>query len=149
MDLKNKKMDGQQNIKLTRTITRALVLWVFISCLTFQTQAQEKPKIASPLQTGHYIPGIISIRDFADPAPASGLVLLDYNIFLSGDKYFDKNGDEVTQITGPIGQTSLNLDVSGYINNPVLMYVSKGKILGATYIGGISVPYNTVNVNLI
>jgi hypothetical protein len=131
------------------TNTKALVLWGFITCLTFQIQAQEESKLASPLQTGHYIPGIISIRDFVDPAPITGLVFLDYNIIPSSDKYFDKNGEQVTQVMGPAGTPiHLNADIGGYINNPVIMYIPKKKILGATYIAGISVPYNTFNVNL-
>ncbi|MDW5290587.1 transporter [Formosa sp. PL04] len=131
------------------TITQVLVLWGFISCLTFQAQAQEKPKLASPLQTGHYLPGIISIRDFADPAPASGLIFLDYNVFLSGDKYYNQYGNEVTEIEGPLGADfALNTDVSGYVNNPVLMWVAKQKVLGATYLAGISIPYNTVNADI-
>ncbi|GGG47226.1 SphA family protein [Bizionia arctica] len=131
------------------TITKAMVLLVFITCSTFKIQAQEKPKLASPLQTGHYLPGIISIRDFADPAPASGLVLLDYNIFLSGNKYFNKNGEEVTEFESPTGADfALNTDVSGYINNPVLMWVAKQKVLGATFLTGISIAYNTVNADI-
>jgi hypothetical protein len=130
-------------------ITKILGLAIAFVALTSQTQAQEKPTLVSPLQSGHYLPGFISIRDFADPAPTSGLVVMDYNIGISGNSFTDKNGNKVSQVMGPEGKPiDLNTDVSGYINNPILLYVSKGKLFGATYIGGVSVPYNTVNLNL-
>jgi hypothetical protein len=103
----------------------------------------------SPLQTGHYMPGAINIRDFADPAPASGLFVLDYNTYQYGDKFYNANGKEVTQITGLNGNLiDLNSQVDGYYNTPMVLWISKKKLLGATYFGGVSVPIITVNSNL-
>jgi hypothetical protein len=102
----------------------------------------------SPMLTGHYLPGIINIRDFANPAPASGLIALDYNIFLSGNKFYGADGERVTQITGPLGSPiNLNVDINGYLNSPFLLWVSKFKILGASYITGATVGYTTVSTS--
>ena len=72
---------------------------------------------------------------------------MDYNIYLSGNSFTDKDGNKVTQVMGPEEkQINLDTNVNGYINDPLLMYFFKGKIFEATYIGGVTVPYNTVNL---
>jgi hypothetical protein len=116
---------------------------------SIESRAQNIIPPVSPLLTGHYIPGVMNIRDFADPSPVSGLMFLDYNIIQSGNQYYDRNGKQVTQITGPAGNP-INLDpsVSGYINVPMLIWVSKSKILGATYFNGASIGIATVNPSL-
>ncbi|MBK8553676.1 MAG: transporter [Ignavibacteria bacterium] len=129
-----------------------LLLIICIICfkmgLIADTQAQVPDSLegASPFTSGHYIPGIWDIRDYATPAP--GLYVLDYNVFLSGKKFFDNDGNQVTELTGPVGTTTLDLDINGYINIPTFFYASDFKILGATYLAGITPPYSTVNVNL-
>ncbi|MFL0353904.1 transporter [Xanthomarina sp. GH4-25] len=105
---------------------------------------QNTSNYVSPLQTGHYMPGYLSVRDFANPAPVSGLIALDYNVYQYGNKFYGSDGDEVKKI----GAVDLNSEVDGYFNAPFLIYVSKKKLLGATYIGGISVPYIGVSTNL-
>jgi hypothetical protein len=127
------------------------VLAAISSCYSGRTQAQaiSHTPLVSPLQTGHYIPGFINIRDFADPAPASGLLVLDYGAFISSNKFFDRNGDQLTQINGPLNnKVDLNIDMSGYMNVPMVLWASKCKFLGATYFGGVSIPIITVNPNL-
>lgn len=119
---------------------------LYLAC--YCTFGQTDP-VVSPLLTGHYIPGLINIRDYANPSPASGLMVVDYNAFLSGDKYYDKDGNQVKQINGPLGAPiDLNLDIGGYANSLNLLWVSKSKIFGANYLGGISATYTTVNLNL-
>ena len=138
-----------RNLKMKITTKKKFGFWIMMAFFTFQIQAQNKAQLVSPLQSGHYMPGFISIRDFADPAPTSGLIFMDYNIYLSGNSFTDKDGNKVKQVMGPEGiPINLDTNVGGYINDPLLMYISKGKLFGATYIGGISVPYNTVNLNL-
>ncbi|CDF78871.1 protein involved in meta-pathway of phenol degradation-like protein [Formosa agariphila KMM 3901] len=123
---------------------KQLCLLVFIMTFNNIVHSQNSKKFVSPLQTGHYTPGFLSIRDFADPAPASGIIVLDYNIYQYGDKFYNSTGDQLNQI----GNVKLDSNLKGYINNPFLLYASKKKILGATYFGGVSVPYVTVNTNL-
>ena len=114
-----------------------------------KTQAQLDKTLVSPLQTGHYSPGLMNILDDADPAPVSGLMILDYNTFQYGNQFYGKNGKQITQITGPTGNlVNLNADVSGYNNSLMIQWASKGKFLGATYFCAASIPLETVNPNL-
>jgi hypothetical protein len=103
----------------------------------------------SPLQTGHYTPGFMNIRDYADPAPLSGILVLDYNTYQYGDKFYGADGKEITQIAGIDGDpVDLNSDVDGYFNSPMVLWIANKKLLGATYYGGLSIPYITVNTDL-
>lgn len=120
-----------------------LILLVFLGTVTSMAQ-----NLVSPMLTGHYLPGIINVRDFANPAPASGLIALDYNVFLSGNKFYGADGERVTQITGPLGAPiNLNVDINGYLNSPFLLWASKFKILGANYITGATVGYTTISTS--
>jgi len=120
-----------------------------LAILGNKSQAQLNKTVVSPFQTGHYTPGFMNIRDYADPAPVSGLMILDYNSYQSGNKFYGKNGTPITQITGPNGTpVNLNADVNGYFNIPMLLWISSRKVLGATYFGGVSIPIITVNSNL-
>ena len=122
---------------------------VFLLATGIKTQAQLNKTLVSPLQTGHYSPGLMNILDEADPAPVSGLMILDYNTFQYDNKFYGKNGKLITQITGPAGNlVNLNADVSGYNNTPMIQWASKGKVLGATYFCAASIPIETVNPNL-
>jgi hypothetical protein len=124
-------------------------VFIFLIAISMESRAQNKPVPVSPLLTGHYLPGMMNVRDLADPSPVTGLMFLDYNVIQSGNQYYDRNGKQITQITGPGGNPiNLNADVSGYINVPMLFWVSKSKILGATYFGGASIPIVSVNANL-
>lgn len=123
--------------------------FIFLIAIGSKTYAQNRPTPVSPLLTGHYTPGFMNIRDLADPSPVSGLMVLDYNVIPWGNQYYDRNGKQITQITGPGGNPiNLNADVSGYINVPMPIWVSKGKVLGATYFGGASIPIISVNPSL-
>jgi len=109
-------------------------------------QIPDSLKGANPFTSGHYIPGIWDIRDYATPAP--GFYVLDYNVFLTSDKFFNIEGNQVTEIARTNGKVNLNVDIGGYITVPTLFYASPFKILGGTYLAGLSIPYSTVNLDL-
>jgi hypothetical protein len=130
----------------SKKIRRTPILILLMLAGMSVSLGQNKP--VSPILTGHYLPGVINVRDFANPSPASGLIALDYNLFLSGDKFFGADGERVTQIKGPAGAPiDLNVDLNGYLNTPFPVWVSKFKILGANYITGATVGYTTVSTN--
>jgi hypothetical protein len=132
----------EKNYKIKKGLTLVLIMFTAITASLAQNN------LVSPVLTGHYLPGIINIRDFANPSPASGLILLDYNIFLSGNKFYGADGERVTQITGPLGASiNLNVDLNGYLNTPFPVWVSKFKIFGANYIAGATVGFTTVSTN--
>jgi hypothetical protein len=99
----------------------------------------------SPYQSGVYYPGLVSLRDLAAPPP--GLILLDYNYWMSSNGYFDKDGEEFSggTINLPPPNDPINIDInpelSGYINVPVLFYASRFRIFGARYMASIAPIY--------
>ncbi|TPG34819.1 transporter [Flavobacterium pectinovorum] len=137
--MENNKENNKLKIK-----GHLLFLMLFLGIISTVGQSNN----VSPMLTGHYLPGIINVRDFANPAPATGLIALDYNVFLSGNKFYGADGKRVTQITGPLGAPiNLNVDINGYLNSPFLLWVSKFKILGAAYITGLTAAYTTVSTS--
>ncbi len=120
-------------------------IFLLISVGSVKAQGFDTLKGASPFTAGHYVPGIWDIRDYATPAP--GFYILDYNLFLSGKKFFDSDGNQVTEIVRSNSTTTLDIDVSGYVNIPTFFYASDFKVLGGTYIAGITPPYSTVNTD--
>ena len=119
----------------------------FLAQLMF---SQESPVFASFAQSGAYLPGVLGVRDYANPGQ-SGLFLIDYNLFLNADSYVDRNGDETTSIQGPLGnELTLDIDVGGYINSLMFVYASpKIKALGnAQYLFIAAPAYNTVNTRV-
>ncbi|MDQ3020318.1 MAG: transporter [Bacteroidota bacterium] len=133
---------------MTKRIFHITFLFILTLVVSIQLKAQglDTLKGASPFTAGHYLPGIWDIRDYSTPAP--GFYFIDYNVFLSGEKFFNEDGNQVTGITGPFGRTSLDLDVSGYINIPTFLYASPFKFLGATYMAGVTPAYSTVNSDI-
>jgi hypothetical protein len=79
------------------------VMIFLLAILGNKSPAQLNKTVVSPFQTGHYTPGFMNIRDYADPAPISGLMVMDNNSYQSGNKFYGKNGIQITQITGPNG----------------------------------------------
>jgi hypothetical protein len=65
---------------------------IFLIARCKESRAQNNFAPVSPLLTGHYTPGVMNIRDLADPAPASGLLFLDYNIIQSGNQFYGRDG---------------------------------------------------------
>ena len=130
-----------------RTAKLTLVLML---CYVFAV-GQELPvgPIASPIQVGAYFPGIIGPRDYGNPG-FSGLVAMDYNVFLSADKYLDRNGNavETIDVNPPIGPIPIDVEISGYLNALLVAYVSPEiEWLGnARYLGAISPLYATADV---
>jgi hypothetical protein len=87
-------------------------------------------------EIGHYVPGLLNIRDFAMPQP--GLYGVFYNYFYTSDRLNDGNGDEITAVTlaplgGPGVTLGVDVDVDVYALVPTLIWVSPWKLLGAKY----------------
>ena len=108
-------------------------------------------QLASPLQGGHYSPNVKNVRDMANPP--SGLFVMWYNSFFSGNTFYDRNGDEFNQIRldqiNPIlPPIDVNLNVGGFTAVPAVFWASKFKILGgANYMAGISPGYISVDAS--
>lgn len=128
------------------TISLVILYSVLLFTGILNAQGIDTLKGASPFTAGHYVPGIWDIRDYATPPP--GFYVLDYNLFISGKKFFNSDGNQVTEIVRQNSKTTLDLDINGYVNIPTFFYASSFKILGGTYLAAITPPYSTVNLDL-
>ena len=128
-----------------------LVTFYLISVSYFCLAQSPPAPIASPIQMGAYLPGLINPRDFANPG-TSGLVAMDYNVFFNTDQYIDRNGNAVDEFD--LGQGSrpfpIDVDISGYINALAVAYISSElSFLGnARYIGVLAPYYATADLRV-
>ena len=106
----------------------------------------------SPYQPGSYYPGLINLRDLA--TPPAGILVLDYNYWMSSNGYYDKNGEPfsggVIELPPPADPIEVEIDpsISGYINAPVIFYASKFQVLnGARYLASIVPVYLRMDYN--
>jgi len=87
----NTKMNARTIIKLFAQLTIAAVLVV-------------AGGTAGAGDAGHYVGGMMDIRDYFVPDP--GFYAAVYNYFYTTDRYNDQNGNKVSSITinrGPLG----------------------------------------------
>lgn len=109
-----------------------IILTCLMLSVSIPSQGQSD-NIVSPIQSGGYLPGIMGVRDYANPG-SDGLFVLDYNIFLSADTFYDRNGNRKNSLDlfpelG--GEIPFDVDISGYINSLMFSYSSpKIEILG-------------------
>ena len=103
--------------------------WV-VAVLVLASSPAE-PQVASPLQSGHYLPGTTNIRDMATPPP--GFFVAWYNLYPWTDTYVDRNGNELTnlnQVNPALPDVPVNVDGQAFATIPALMWASPFKFLG-------------------
>ena len=112
-------------------------------------QVLPDPPLASPIQSGVYLPGLAGPRDYAD-TEFSGIFAFNYNLFFSADKFLDRDGNEVNSIdfVPQLGSFPITVDISSYLNLPVVGYASNLlEWLGnARYMAQLAIYYVTVDV---
>lgn len=124
---------------------------LFCILITSAVSAQEQPEVSSVF-SGGYLPGIMGVRDYTNPG-TDGLFVLDYNIFLSANSFYDGNGNKVNSldfVPGLEGSIPFDVDISGYINSLMFTYASpKLEFLGNAQYLFIAAPiYSTVNTGV-
>ena len=135
----------RQRQKRSITGVLVLVLFIFVSSVTAQ--------VVSPVQGGHFSPGITNIRDMATPPP--GLFVLWYNVFASSSKYIDRDGNEFTsikldQIHPSLPNIDVNLELQSYVSVPTLFWASRFELLGgARYMAGFALNYVSADVSIV
>jgi hypothetical protein len=109
---------------------------------------------ASPMQAGHYYPGLINTRDMVNPP--SGLFFLWDNFVVNSNKYFDRNGNEFNNISlSELNPAFPDIDVSpkltGFGSAFVLAWASHHiSFLGdARYIAGMGPNYVSANISIL
>ncbi len=102
-----------------------------------------RPALAGEL--GHYMPGVASIRDFVVP-DEPGLYYLQYNVYYTADKYKDRNGDTVDELSlGPV-TVDVEADIDIIALQPVFIWVSSWKVFGARYAASVGIPMMNTSV---
>ena len=123
--------------------------FIIILALTSPTLAQ----VASPMQPGHYVPGIIGLRDVATPPP--GLFAIVYNWYTWGDTYIDRNGNDLKNFNLSDYDPSLpdvqrEFKLNGFATVPVIAWSSDFTILGgARYIAAIAPNYGVADYSVL
>jgi hypothetical protein len=121
-------MTGNVNAATPRTSLRTALLFLLVAA----TGPASLPGRARAAEVGHYVPGLLNIRDFVVPDPGFHGVLYDYRY--STDRFNDRNGNKVRSITiGPGPGVTLNVNVDIYAVSPTFLWVSDWKIAGAKY----------------
>jgi hypothetical protein len=84
--------------------------------------------------SGHYVGGMMDIRDYFVPDPGYYGAL--YNYFYTSSRYNDQNGNKVSSVEPqlrPGTPANVNVDLNMYVLAPAFIWVSPWKILGAKY----------------
>ncbi|SFN55342.1 Uncharacterized conserved protein [Bizionia echini] len=121
----------------------------YLLCGSFHDGLAQDAQV-SRFQTGSYIPGLISVRDFSNPVK-SGVLLTNYNAFLFSNRFNDSNGNAITSISSPSQNVTINkVDIRSYNNILDITYVSpKLKFLnGIRYMAYIDLPYSTTSIQV-
>ena len=130
----------------------SVIVLFLLAALLIVCIAPALAQVVSPLQSGHYMTGITNIRDMSYPPP--GLFLMWYNVWISSDRYIDRNGNELTglrlsEIDPELPDIDLKFDVGGFASVPTLFWASHFTFLGgARYLAGISPNYMTTDGTL-
>ena len=103
-------------------------------------------QVVSPLQTGHFTPGAMDVRDLSHPIP--GMFPIWYNMYAFGDTYVDMNGNEFTNLNQlfPRLDVNVNFDIKSFATIPMFFWASPSikPLGGAKYLGGFALNYVSV-----
>jgi hypothetical protein len=116
-----------------RKLVDALMVTMLVAGVLVLLAAPGHAQVASPLQSGHYVPGIMNVRDMA--APPDGLTVIWYNWSLSSDTFVDRDGNELSrlnlsEIDPGYPDLDVELELDGFASVPVIAWVKGMQILG-------------------
>jgi hypothetical protein len=94
------------------------------------------PATSRAAEIGHYVPGLVNIRDLYVPDP--GFYGVVYNYIYTTDRLNDAHGDKINSVTiaprgGPGATLNVGVDIDMYALVPLVMWVSNWKLFGAKY----------------
>lgn len=128
-----------------RGIFGGVIAMVALALATPPASAQ----VASPLQAGHFAPGIMNVRDMA--TPPDGLFVVWYNWGASSDTFVDGDGNDfsrlnLSKIDPDYPNVDVDLEVKSFVTVPVLFWARGTDFLGgARYIASIAPNYFTAD----
>ncbi len=127
-------------------------LWMCLAVLLLPLSVG-KAQVVSPLQGGHFAPGVANIRDYA--TPPSGLFLLWYNTYTSSNTFVDREGNEFNNISlsrfgSSLPPINVSLRLKAVASIPTVFWASAFTFLGgARYMAGASLNYVSSDASFI
>jgi hypothetical protein len=117
----------------------------YLSQLTVAAVLLGAGGLARAGDAGHYVGGMMDIRDYFVPDP--GFYAALYNYFYMTDRYNDQSGHQLSSTTRPDGSASpVSVNLNMYVLAPAFIWVSPWNVLGAKY--GIDVVPTFANSSL-
>ena len=135
---------------MTARISKAVTILVVLAVLAPPGVLAQS---ASPLQSGHYSPVMMNVRDLAHPPP--GLFVVWYNAFTSSGRFVDRDGNAFSSINlgeihPALPDISVDLELNAYAAVPTVFWASPFRILGgARYLAGIAPSYVSAEVSVV
>src|SRR5512137_3158501 len=106
------------------------------------------PTVSRAGDAGHYVGGMMDIRDYFVPDP--GFYAALYNYFYSTDRYNDQNGNKVSSTTRPDGSASpVSVNLNMYVLAPAFIWVSPWNVLGAKYGAYVAPTFANASLNAV
>ena len=107
-------------------------------------------QVVSPMQTGHYTPATMGVRDMSNPIP--GFFPIWYNLYATSDTYVDLDGNEVTNLNQVFPNLNLDIgyEVKAFATIPMFFWASNkiSALGGANYMGGLAFNYVSVDASV-
>ena len=137
---------------MTHSLMRSFTGFGLLTVALLGCRGPLSAQVASPLQAGHYVPGVINIRDLV--LPPSGFFVIWYNWYVSTDTYVDRNGSELnslnlSQLDPTLPDVDVDLELKGFATVPALAWASTFEVLGARYIAAISPNFVVADYTLV
>ncbi len=96
-------------------------------------------------EIGHFVPGVVNIRDLAVPPPGFYGVL--YNYGYSTSRINDANGKQLSSVTIGGRSYDIGVDVNVYALAPTFIWSTEKKVLGAQYAAYFSPTFSNASIN--
>ena len=152
-DLETTDMRTRPSARAKKQVYRHPELWLLTSIgIMFGTVASAEAQMASPLQSGHYSPTMMNVRDMA--YPPAGLFVLWYSAFTSSNSFVDRNGNKfesinLSEINPALPDINVDLRLKALASVPTVFWASNFRILGgARYMVGIAPNFVSADVSI-
>jgi len=132
--------------RLKALLVASVVVWIAAA-------APSVAQVASPLQSGHYSPTMINVRDMA--YPPAGLFVLWYNALTSSNSFIDRDGNRfesinLSEINPAFPDINVDLKLQALASVPTVFWASNFRILGgARYLVGFAPNVVSADVSII
>jgi hypothetical protein len=96
-------------------------------------------------EIGHFVPGVVNIRDLV--VPPAGFYGVIYNYGYSTSRLNDANGNKRSSVTIGGHPFDIGVDVNAYALAPTFIWSAKKKVIGAQYAAYVSPTFSNSSIN--